>query len=94
MTAHERFGLSVAAGIAWDQLQSALEDAPAACGGMNSRLWLAPDTDTLPAALRVCGRCPVIEQCGAFAAAARISDGVWGGRCFDKALAHRQGLAG
>lgn len=92
MTSHNEFGLSRAAGVAWDRLQAALEDAPAACAGMDSTMWLAPDEDTLPAVLRVCGSCPVVEACGAFAEAARVPDGVWGGRCFSAALVKRVGL--
>lgn len=57
-----------------------------ACRGADSSLFFLPEAERGPrkarresAAKLVCGRCPVIEDCAAFALSTREPYGVWGG---------------
>jgi WhiB family redox-sensing transcriptional regulator len=50
----------------------------AACRGMDPELWF-PVTGTSPRAKRVCAACPARAECLAFALAAAVTDGIWGG---------------
>lgn len=57
-----------------------------ACRGMDSALFFHPAGERGPAreireshAKRICGSCPVLEQCRAYALAVHEPYGVWGG---------------
>lgn len=58
--------------------------ALAACSGMDSDLFF-PIGETGPSAIQieraktVCGRCPIMAECRAWAIATAQADGVWGG---------------
>jgi len=55
-----------------------VEDA--ACAGTAPDVFTDPaDVDDVAAASRVCAGCPVVQECAAYAAAARCH-GVWGGQ--------------
>ncbi|MDT9694945.1 WhiB family transcriptional regulator [Streptomyces sp. P17] len=58
----------------------------AACAGEDPELFFpvgtrGPARREVAAAKRVCGRCPVITQCLAFALRSGQASGVWGGTC-------------
>ncbi len=57
--------------------------AQAACRGVDDQTWRAffPDKGR-PAdlALLVCARCPVTDDCLAYALTEELDDGIWGGR--------------
>lgn len=50
-------------------------------------LWWSTSTPDIRAAKAYCSDCPLIEECGAYAIAAREPYGVWGG--MDAAERHR-----
>lgn len=51
----------------------------AACAGMDVKLFFPEKRGEGDAARQVCSRCPVQEECLAFALADRATLGVWGG---------------
>lgn len=56
-----------------------------ACRGLNVNLFVTSDRPTpsrIEAALEVCGRCPVVEECRRDAESVAGTVGVWGGRVF------------
>lgn len=52
-----------------------------------SALWLSDDRGERDQAKKLCGRCPVILECGGAAKGWGITFGVWGGRDFTKSWA-------
>ncbi|EOM76618.1 WhiB family transcriptional regulator [Rhodococcus rhodnii] len=54
----------------------------AACrGDAHPDRWFPDPSEPFEYAAGVCGRCPILAECGAFAAAT-LQSGVWGGREF------------
>lgn len=47
--------------------------------GRNPDIWFSTAVKNLREAKRLCGRCPVRQQCLAFALRESVSHGVWGG---------------
>lgn len=66
---------------AWHALDSALQDVAAPCVGR--ALFTADSMSPAEQALcaRVCAACPLTDLCDAYATAARVDFGFWGGRC-------------
>lgn len=75
------FGIRPSAAADWLRLHQALADAdrPAPCISLPDAWWSNDDELTEQAA-HLCGRCPVLAQCDAFATANRETAGIWGGR--------------
>jgi len=75
------FGIRPSAAADWLRLHQALADAdrPAPCTSLPD-VWWSDDPELLEQAANLCGRCPVLAECDAFATANKETAGVWGGR--------------
>jgi len=76
------FGIRTAALPAWHRLHLALADAagPAPCSSLPDAWW-SDDDELIELAVNLCGRCPVIAECAAFAIANKESSGgIWAGK--------------
>ncbi len=53
----------------------------ASCAGMSDVFidGIKPEADVLNTVMRICARCPVRDECGAYAVATSATWGVWGG---------------
>lgn len=81
MTAgHHLVGVSPAAARQWASLQDALDDQPSTpCRAhRDPDLWWSWASSEEASAL--CWSCPVLAECGAFAAADGVRWGTWAGR--------------
>ncbi|WP_459251083.1 WhiB family transcriptional regulator [Streptomyces youssoufiensis] len=67
----------------------------AACRETDPELFFSDVPGTVGRAVAVCDGCPVIQQCGTWALAQHIKEGVWGGLTADeRRLIHRRGYKG
>ncbi len=60
----------------------------AACKGKPIRWWFPEQGDTTQAGKAVCARCPVLTECGDYAASASETSGIWAGVLLDVRRSH------
>jgi hypothetical protein len=67
---------------AWQALKDAMQDQQLPCASSPDSWFPETDHDREHAAqaVKLCGACPVREECRAFAVANRESFGIWGGQ--------------
>ncbi len=76
------FGIRSAALPSWHRLHLALADAagPPPCSSLPDAWW-SDDDEMAELAVNLCGRCPVLTECGQFATDNRESSGgIWAGK--------------
>ncbi len=75
------FGIKASALPFWRRLHAALADAdrPAPCSSLPDAWW-SDDDEMAEAAVNLCGRCPVLAECGQFASVNKETAGIWAGR--------------
>ena len=67
-------------GAEYTDLHRALQDTEPGCRGIDAFTADGIDGETVPMLAAICARCPVLDQCAAFAAISRPAVGFWAGR--------------
>lgn len=66
-----------------------IELGPTPCQESDAEAWFTTRLDEAAMPIRACAGCPVRSACLAYAVAADVRDGIWGGRSFDRHLSKR-----